>query len=604
MFRHWIGAIAVAVATIAAVPAVAQADGPSSSITSWTSSEPGTPPNAPYLISYDNPPSPAVPTTLTVQGQATGIAAVDIVCYYGSGSTFGDAVLASNVSVTSGTFFKIATLRPIAGHACRLRAIPAGGEPGDDLPQYAGPQVAVSEVALPSGAVDNNPYDFYVAAITFAGSAAWDSAGSCGPYSAPFDSSFGQGNFAIDCAGSLLDANLLTGATRSEVQVDGQNAYDAASAHALFGGSEFPSLGATVEQDPTDGAVASQSTEGWEVCSQPVVYAAACPSFVSAGVQLARNITTSDGGLVTTMTDTWSSTDGQAHSLDLLYDDYVGLKTSNAQRGYEFPGQHTFSAYIAGATVPGPSTSPGSILVRTNVAEPDPYPGEADGAITFSTPPTGYTFISNSEFEEHQTLQVPAGGSASLTYIYSTDYTVAQVEALAQAAEDTLQAPAIAITSPATGSTVSTSTVDVSGTATAGSGISSLSVAGQPVPVEPGGAWRAEVPLSPGSNTISALGTDAAGATVQSQITVVYQPPSGAPSSPPPQVLVCKVPQLKGMKLPAAERALRLAHCQVGRIKHERSNKVRKDRILVTNPKAGQVFAAGHRIELFLSKGP
>jgi hypothetical protein len=599
--RHWIGAFAITVAfaALGVVPAIAQATVTSSQINTWTSSESGTPANSTYLISYDNQ-----STTLTVSGTATGGSGnVDVVCYFGSGASLSDAVLKTNVQVVDGAFTASGSMRSIAGHACRLRAIPTGDESSDDESLFAGPQIAVSEAGLPSGAVDGNPYDFYVVAATLTGSAAWDSAGSCGPYAAPFDSSFGQGNFAIDCMGSLLGANLPAGATRSEVQVDGQNAYDAASMHALFGGSDFPALTATVTQNPTDGDVSSQSTEGWDVCSEPVLYGASCPAFAPAGVQLERTITTSDGGLVVTMTDTWSSTDGEAHSLDLLYDDYVGLKSSNAQRGYELPGQTSFSAYQAGATVPQPGGGPGSILVRTNLAAPDGDTAEAAGAITFSSPPTGFEFISNNELEEHQVLEVPAGGSVSLSYVYSTAYTVAQVQALALAAQDGFQAPAIAITSPTDGTTVSNATVGLTGIASAGSGITSLSVAGQTIPVAPGGMWSAQVALSPGPNTITALATDGAGATVQSEVTVVYTPPPPPPPPPAPAVVVCKVPRIKGMKLAAAERALREAHCRVGRIRHEVSKKVGKGRAVSTSPPVGRRLAAGSKVELWVSKG-
>jgi len=57
------------------------------------------------------------------------------------------------------------------------------------------------------------------------------------------------------------------------------------------------------------------------------------------------------------------------------------------------------------------------------------------------------------------------------------------------------------------------------------------------------------------------------------------------------------------MKLPTAERALRQAHCRVGRIRHEPSKKVRDGRALGTSPSAGRRLAAGSKVELFLSRG-
>jgi len=43
----------------------------------------------------------------------------------------------------------------------------------------------------------------------------------------------------------------------------------------------------------------------------------------------------------------------------------------------------------------------------------------------------------------------------------------------------------------------------------------SIVVGGQTVPVASNGGWTAQVPLSPGTNTITALATDGAGATAQ-----------------------------------------------------------------------------------------
>jgi hypothetical protein len=630
-----LGAVAIAAAVALGVaPAAARASVTSSTITTWTSSEPGTPANSSYLISDDNPsspPNPAYPTRLTVTGHTNleGFGStVDIVCYYGSAPSQ-DKLLASGLPVQQNGTFTTPTgtsapvLSNIDGHACRLRAVPSGHESASDVSQFAGPDVAVSQVGIPSRSIGGQPYDFYAIGTTLTGYAGWGSAGSCGPYLAPLDPSYGIGNFALDCVGSLLGSDLPAGGTRSEVRVDGQNAYDAASAQAVFAGAEdptknFPSLGAALGWDPTDGLMTSQSTEGWVVCPGVASYPpvpANCPHFASAGVSLRRNIATSDGGQVVTMTDTWSSTDGQAHSLDLLYDDYVGLHTSAAQRGYEFPGQTSFSAYGTGATLPAPAAAPGSILVRSNLAAPDGATSEAAGAITFSSAPSAFTFVSNQEFEEHRVLSVPAGGSAGVSYVYSTAYTVAQAQALALAAQDRFQVPAIAITSPADGSTVSAPSVTVTGTARAGSGVSSVNVSGVSALVQPDGSWSADVPLSPGSNAVTALATDGAGATVQAQVTIFDQPPaptpgpgpgSGPAPSPPPPVAgpVCTVPRIKGMKLPAAKRALRRAHCRVGRIKHRHSKKVRRGRVVATSPGRGRRMVAGSKVELFVSSGP
>jgi hypothetical protein len=332
---------------------------------------------------------------------------------------------------------------------------------------------------------------------------------------------------------------------------------------------------------------------------------------VDTGVKLERDIATSDGGRVVTLTDTWSSTDGNSHLVDLLYDDFIGLSNSSAARGYSFPGQGGFNAYVAGDPVPGPGSAPGSIYVHTNASAADGNPLFAFGAITFSNAPTGFHVAlapppppqmppPSNDVEERVVGTVPAGGSTSLTYIYSVGYTQADVTTLALAAQDRLQAPALAITAPGNGATTSTPSVNLAGTASAGSGLKSLVVGGQSVPVS-GGAWNAQLPLSPGANTITAVATFGSGATAQAQVTVVYQPPPLVLGSRP--AVKCRVPRTKGMKLVKAERSLRRAHCRVGKIKHVKSRRIARGRVSSTTPRAGRSLRAGTRIELFVSKG-
>ncbi len=560
MPRLRIAVILTALLALAVAPAAARATVTTSQITSWTSSQPGTPANDPYLISFDNP--PLGPTTLTVKGTAVGTGTVDVVCYSGSGPTV--TKIASAIAVSNGSFNSgPVSLKPIAGSVCRLRAVPVGGDGTGDNSDFAGPGLAVSEAALPvasitgSGLNNGTPYNIYVNDVTFTGTAGWSSPGvtpspsevGCGgPFAAPVDAAGDVGNFAIDCTGSLLSNDLGAFGGRSEVQVDGHNAYDPASAQALFAAasghaasqnlSGFPTgLKGNVTWDPSTGLLTSTTDESWVTCNGPnevVQTFVTCPNFVNSGVKLERTITTSDGGRVVTMTDTWSSTDGQAHAVDLLGDDFVGvLARDNGVAGYEFPGQSSFSQYAPGTDLPGPSNVPGSILVRTNVTRPDGDPSEAAGAITFGKAPSEFRFVNNNEFEEHNLAVVPAGGSTSLSYIYSVGYSVADVSALALAAQDRFEPPSVVIGSPASGTAVSTPTVTVSGVAAAGSGITALAVGGQTVPVGSNGAWTAQVPLSQGTNTITALATDAAGATAQAQMAVVYNPTS--PLSPASQ---------------------------------------------------------------------
>jgi Glucodextranase, domain B/PASTA domain len=637
--RLWIAAIIAAIAALGVVPAAAQATVTATNITSWTSDSSGTPPNSPYLISYDNQ-----PTRMVVTGTAPGAVTtdrVDIVCYSGASSQF--KTLATNLAVHTGGTFTTSTgnsapaLSQIAGRACRLRAVPHNGAGTGDRSVFAGPNLAISETALLptiSGGPNNGaPYNFYVNGVTFTGTAAWKApgtpaapgAGACGgPYAAPVDPAFDVGNFPIDCVGSLFGDDLGTFGGRSEVVIDGRNAYDPAAAQGLIArtggldnGSQdlagFPdspdkSLKVSVDLDPRSGQISSTLTEFFVFCHGTDPYkpitTVACPSFDDTGVKLTRVTTTSDGGRVITLTDTWSSTDGQSHSLDLLYDDYAGVAgNADGERGWQFPGQTGYTQYAADAPGPAPGSSPASILLRTNISAPDGDPNEGYGAISYGHAPAGFRFAGPSELEEDQLLTVPAGGTASLSYVYSIAATQADINSLAMAAQDRFQPAVVQIVSPAEGTTVSSPSVTLSGTAAAGSGIKSLVVGGQSVPVAADGTWSTQVPLGSGANTITALATDGAGATPQDQVTVVYQPPASAPPPPAPVVAKCHVPRLKGKKLPAAEKALRKAHCRVGKIKHVSSRKLARGRVMSTKPRPGRRLRSGSKIEVFVSKG-
>ena len=134
---------------------------------------------------------------------------MDIDCF--SGSPAGISQL-KRVAVVQGGRFDTGDvpLQPIAGHACRLRAVPANGGAEDDNSSYAAAQIAVSEADLPvslaSGTNSGAPFNYYVNAVTFNTFATWSAAGTpskslkpitpyaCGgPSAAPIDANFNRG---------------------------------------------------------------------------------------------------------------------------------------------------------------------------------------------------------------------------------------------------------------------------------------------------------------------------------------------------------------------------------------------------------------------------
>lgn len=66
---------------------------------------------------------------------------------------------------------------------------------------------------------------------------------------------------------------------------------------------------------------------------------------------------------------------------------------------------------------------------------------------------------------------------------------------------------------------------------------------------------------------------------------------------------LCVVPKLRGKSLPAAKRALKNAHCAVGKITTHKSSTVSKGRVISSSPKAASKHKAGAKVALTVSRG-
>jgi len=64
----------------------------------------------------------------------------------------------------------------------------------------------------------------------------------------------------------------------------------------------------------------------------------------------------------------------------------------------------------------------------------------------------------------------------------------------------------------------------------------------------------------------------------------------------------CRVPRVTGKSLLAARRAIRRAHCSVGRVRYTRSARTR-GRVVRQSPRAGTRLARGGRVNLVVSRG-
>jgi hypothetical protein len=75
--------------------------------------------------------------------------------------------------------------------------------------------------------------------------------------------------------------------------------------------------------------------------------------------------------------------------------------------------------------------------------------------------------------------------------------------------------------------------------------------------------------------------------TVSASFTAVQPPPTG-----------CVVPKLKGKNLGAAKKAIRKAHCRVGKVRHVKSTKKYRGRVISQSPKPGKHLRRGAKVAL------
>ena len=490
----------------------------------------------------------------TVAGSTNGTSGdfVDVACYEGGKATGAsyDGPGGTGIAVAGNGSFSVAVPQSdFAGSSCELLAVPHGTRPSPGT-SSTGPRVgfsAFSTSTLPSGFNSGDTYDFSFTDALLTGNSFNDSVDDCGPGTTPMDGSpaMNTGAYLLFCAGSFYNSasdffsTSGTDLTGAEIQVDGQNAYGSYSAQHLFTGSDglsgFPAVKVTVDSfDPSTGNAQVTETEPLVTCTPDNVYSPSssdCTAFKPTGVSIRRVTDFIDGGRVQTVTDTYSSTDGAQHTLDLRYE----TDLANPNAGWELPGQSSFAQHSTGDTGPPPGAAPGTVYTIHNATQA-PSLTNPVAAMTFSSPyssvrfdntlwntygnPDGSTSEQSGLFDYQRT--VPAGGSTVIAWSYATGTSMSEVQGSAQAAEDSAQPPTVAIFSPGPGATETTSPVTVSGTASAGSGIKSLLVNGVAATVS-GNTWTASVALTPGQNTLSAVVKSNGGNTARASETVSFQ---------------------------------------------------------------------------------
>ncbi|MDQ6779119.1 MAG: hypothetical protein M3071_23495 [Actinomycetota bacterium] len=495
--------------------------------------------------------------TMTVSGTTNGSTGdtVDIDCYNGGsvlayyGSPVSYSGSGSGIPVAAdGSFSVPVPLSAFGGHSCELIAVPHGTTPSPAT-GFTGPRVAISDLvtnSITSGPNAGDLYAFGFTDATLLGLSFANSSGLCGVGGSLYDGSaaINGGPFFVYCADSLYGSNAIFQSattpdlTRSEIQVDGQNAYNTNSADKLFVTAAtnpgFPALTATLDAfSASTGAAQTTESEGLVECSPDNVFGPSssdCTSFVSSGVALKRVIDFVGSGRVQTVTDTYASTDGHTHTLNIEYQTDLGHTTA----GWALPGQSTFMQHSTGDTAGAPPSAPGTIYA---IDTPGAAPSITNpvAALTFASPYSSIVFDTtlwsafsgpNGPQPEVSALidyqrSLPAGGSFSIQWTTATGASVGEVQGEAAAAEDAYAPPAISIASPASGAAVSVSPVTVTGTTSAGSGVKAVTVNGATATVT-GGTFTASVPLAAGPNRITATVTTNAGGAKSASETVTY----------------------------------------------------------------------------------
>jgi hypothetical protein len=496
---------------------------------------------------------------VTISGSSDGTTGdnVDILCYNDDGSTgTAHSTVASDVPVAAdGTF---STSVPISDLVyptvefstgyCRLRAVPSGTSPTSGLSAFAGPRALVGY--LVKMVEDDRLYDYYAESPQLTATADFDSYGSCGlADSYLFDPTVtGQVASTGFFCNDFPETVAASDPSRSGAQVDGHPAYLPEQVGLInLGAPGSPPLTInSITQNPSNGDLTIVETDPLVLCSGnpfPPDFGN-CKSFTPSGVQVQRTITQTDDGHIVYIDDAYSSTDGASHTVSLLlendqYFESSGTFGATANISYEFPGQSTFSTHVAGDKVSTSAPAPASILVENNT-EPDGSTAGGRGAITYGQAPSGpFTFSADTAeaqgdtvFDAPDTITVPATGSVPIRYAYSTEFTLAATQQDALAAEDHFQTAMVSFSAPSSGATVSSSPVTVTGSATAGSGVKSVTVNGVKATVS-AGSFSASVPLTGGANTLTAVVTSNGGASASaSEGVTLAVAPRATTSSP------------------------------------------------------------------------
>ncbi|RNL77679.1 hypothetical protein [Nocardioides marmorisolisilvae] len=346
-----------------------------------------------YTVTQQNGSVPDV--TVTGTSNLTTGDFIDIRCYEVGSSWYQGGP--SHVAVQAdGTFSAQMSIGTPYG-TCQLLAVPYGWPKGSGLSGYIGPRVTTEyrrDFKTTSGPNVGRTYDYSVA---YQGAHALfdlSSATHGGYWESRLNYPEGSSSdYFWDTYGAALGA--FADLPRSQIRVDGRNAFGPNSAHNLASNIPGnPSLTWTVWRDGSTGITRIKEHDPLVACPKGAPYPpvlATCPKMTGVGVDLDRTYVIVDGGRQVHVIDIWRSVDGKSHLISPYYMnqvhgfDYVANAETDVavNRRWTFGG---FTTYAGQAVYAGPTKLANSILVRDSDTASDPNSLLPRGALTFDFP--------------------------------------------------------------------------------------------------------------------------------------------------------------------------------------------------------------------------
>ncbi len=215
----------------------------------------------------------------------------------------------------------------------------------------------------------------------------------------------------------------------------------ATAADQILNGDTAPGLPSItvdrVDFDPVTRDVTHVSTEPFVTCptdgganiTKAAATPANCASFRPSGIAIQRTVVVRNATRSLETKDRYVSTDGQAHEIDVLYDQRQDDRSGT--NGYRFPWVDgtAFNAHVAGDEIALPPGRVSSLFAKSRLASPDDDPRYSQGSLTLSPRPDRIRFTGPSRLELGFRRTVPATGALGIEQRFTVGTKRSEVEA-------------------------------------------------------------------------------------------------------------------------------------------------------------------------------